>query len=367
MQSQKEIGKSLYEISDEDSQRTSILKLWMAILVVFLHSAVREIHFDGENMTFMFPAWLDYMEFIVEDVIAKIAVPGFFVVSAVFLYRKPFDWQKNMAKKLHSLVIPYFIMNTLWVAFFFVAQHIPAVSIYFSNPKNVVANWNIHDWLNAYFGIYNDGSGPILGPLWFIRDLFVLNVISKGLKWGIDRFPKIAALGLCIMYFFGVDTHIFFLSIPSVFYFCVGYYIVKYNLHFSDLDKFSTPLLAAAYAGIIFANCIVRGTKLMYFVRTIAIIIGLLFFAKCTAQVKPGRWKRVLLWLSQYTMAIYMFHEHTLNILTKVVVRLFPPGAFYLLVQFIGNGTAIIVFCIGVGYYMKTHLPKVYALLTGNR
>ena len=109
-------------------------------MVVYIHSKGTEFHFAGKDVALDVPAWLETFKYLVSSAISSCAVPGFFFMAAIFLYRKPFSWKDNIQKKIHTLVIPYVILNTFWIAFYFCTQHISFLSVFFSKPENIVSN-----------------------------------------------------------------------------------------------------------------------------------------------------------------------------------------------------------------------------------
>lgn len=233
-----------YTIDTRESERISILKLWFCLLVVLIHaSRLGGVHFAEGTVKYSLPPWLLYTELVLSDVIAKCAVPGFFFVSGLLLFHKPFTWKENVRKKLRSLVVPYLLLNSFWIMVFYISQRIPFTRPFFGQPINIVRNWSAYDWLNAYLGICRQDNSaiPILGVTWFMRDLFVLNLIAPALKWIMDRLPKITFAALCVMLIFGINTRLFFLRRDALVFFCFGYFFVKRGLHFSDLDN--TPPL----------------------------------------------------------------------------------------------------------------------------
>ena len=65
-----------YLLTYEESERLNILKLWLSIMVVFIHSARTEIHFRGEDVTFDVPVWLETFKYLISSAISRCAVPG---------------------------------------------------------------------------------------------------------------------------------------------------------------------------------------------------------------------------------------------------------------------------------------------------
>lgn len=164
-------NKQNYIISSLESQRIQILKVWLTIMVLFIH--IYSNSYSNYVAIFRFPLWFEY---IISQVICRCAVPGYFFISGILLYRKDFKWSENVKKKISTLVIPYFFINSLWLIIFFITQNIPFLSSFFSNEDNNISSWGIMEYLNAFIGYKN--SCPLVYPLWFIRDLFILNIFA---------------------------------------------------------------------------------------------------------------------------------------------------------------------------------------------
>lgn len=153
------LQEQLYSFTSEESDRISILKLWLCIMVVFIHSStLSELYFVDKTVIQQIPAWLDWVSYIISRVISQCAVPWFFFLSGMLLYRKPFRWFDNIKKKTRTLFIPYLILNTFWIVFYAIAQHIPAVSVYFANPDRLVSNYNALDFADAYLGFQTEAT-----------------------------------------------------------------------------------------------------------------------------------------------------------------------------------------------------------------
>ena len=175
-----------YYLTEDFSKRVSVCKVWFTVMVLFIHSYSRTVSMNSGTIILQVSGWLETVKYVFSESISNCAVPGFFVISSILLYRKEFSWWENIKKKLRSLLIPYFLMNTFWVAFYFVCQHIPAVSDYFSNAENMVASWDLSGWLRGYgFNVIS----PLLYPLWFLKYLFLMNVLSKVYLAVIKRVP----------------------------------------------------------------------------------------------------------------------------------------------------------------------------------
>lgn len=116
-------GNHEMRITKEESWRISILKVWLTVMVVFIHME-NEISTVGGTITSL-PSWQDTLEFVISRAVSRCAIPFFFFLSAYLLYRKPFSYKQNIRKKARSLLIPYLILNTFWIVVFLVNIFLP--------------------------------------------------------------------------------------------------------------------------------------------------------------------------------------------------------------------------------------------------
>ena len=89
----------IYNISNEQSKRLNIMKLLLAIFVVYIHSGVGEINLETGKVITDLPSWFTYFSYIFSEVIPGCAVSGFFFMSSLLLYKKEFRWMDNIKKR----------------------------------------------------------------------------------------------------------------------------------------------------------------------------------------------------------------------------------------------------------------------------
>ena len=81
-------------LSQDASQRIDILKVWLTVMVIFIHIYSETIKLNSGNIVLDVPEWLSAVKWIVSQCICRCAVPAFFLISAFFLYRKPLCWNR---------------------------------------------------------------------------------------------------------------------------------------------------------------------------------------------------------------------------------------------------------------------------------
>ena len=354
-----------YILSEEESKRISILKVWLTVMVLFIHSYSEAVIVAVENGSYDTKLWLEILKYTLSQAISRCAVPGFFIISAILLYKKPFKWKDNIKKKAKTLLVPYVILNGFWILFFIITQNIPSLSIYFPNEETIVANWGIIQWIDAFVGFLN--GYPMLYPLWFVRDLFVLNLLAILIKKIIDIAPNTMFLFLIMMWLLLNGTHLFFLDIQGICFWGFGYLIVKKNVSISSIDHIRPKVFLFIYIVLIILDVATRNSFLNLIVHRFNIIVGILFWFSCMTKFKTTNINRVLLWFSSFSFSIYLFHEMNLTILKKICASLLPSTPIIQAINYIIIPFIIIFCCIILSLIMEKIMPKLYMVLTGNR
>lgn len=348
----------MYSLSEVQSKRLNIVKMLFAFFVVFSHCNLSNIHFDDSNIETVAIETFEFVRYLFSGLLPEAAVPGFFLMSSIFLYKKDFDWAENVKKKTRSLLVPYLFMNSFWIVIFAFFQMIPQTQVFFGDPSSYISNYSVSGWLHAY-GI--GAEFPFLYPLWFVRNLFVLNLLAKWMKKVIDKMPGVILTVLILFYFF-CDQYFMTISISM---WCFGYYIVKYNcdLNFFD-DKKSVPIIFI----IISCLCIREKNSVIALpLLRLQMLISLAFWYGCFSRDVNGLLQRNLLKYSEYNFSIYLFHEMFLSFLIKTLAIvlggwLVPWIVSYFLLPFV-----ICCFSVFMSIFSQKCFPKVFGLIMGPR
>ncbi len=354
-------------ISSEESERISILKVWLTFMIVFIHSADSNINFGAGTLYMYNPPWLVILKYTVSEVLSRVAVPAFFFLSAYFLFKKEFSWTENIIKKVKSLMVPYLIMNSFWVLFYFAAQSIPSLSPFFSNPDNLVSTWNLKDWLEHYFGS-RANYAPLLYPLWFVRNLFILNVLAPVYKWFVQKTRYFSLIVFVILWLTLESTHIFFLDIQSVCFFGIGCFFAIEKISFSESDRFRVPA-AVIYPCLVLASVLLRNQEgfIKMFICRLCFLTGMFFWYIFATRIKAQRLKDMLLFVARYSFCIYLFHEMNLSILRKILVRSLPHTGFFSAALYLGMPFVIISLCLLISRFLDRFIPGLYRIISGGR
>lgn len=350
-------GGIMYRFSKEESDRIRIVKFIGIILVVYFHAHTTEVNFGDGSSILALPVWLRLIEDGISYVIAGCSVPLFFLFSAVLLFRSQQRYGTVIRRKVRTLLVPYLIWNTFWVAVFVVLQSLPFTAAYFSGSNTPILQCSVKEW----FGLYGIGRDyPQCYPLWFMRDLMGMILLSPVIKAVADRYPKII---LCI----GIMLTIFpigFYGKTALAWFLTGAAIVKMEIHMTLLDKITMPKITAVY--LLGAGLIILSENSV--ARNAFVITGILFFIRLSKEIYAReRARKRILMLSQWTFMIYVLHELTLSSVRKVCLRILPGNPIMFLLEYLLIPVLVILFCIAGGGVLKRTMPGLYQIMTGER
>ena len=123
--------------------------------------------------------FINVNHFIMNFVIC--AVPVYFIMSGYLLYKEDCTYIQLIKKKIFSLMIPYFLWNVFQIVLYVSAEILPMTRKFFTDTDNDFLNMSAVNIVSYVLGVgHNDF--PVNGPMWYVRDLFVLIIISPLLK-----------------------------------------------------------------------------------------------------------------------------------------------------------------------------------------
>lgn len=181
----EEIKDLMGIISDRASAKICAMAFVCACLVVAIHNGWKAEIGTG--------AW--WINNLIQQGLARIAVPFFFVVSGYFLaahFQEDEWWKRGVLKRVKTIVLPYFVWALLGV---YITVPLGVIADYvagrpFGHCLLVKCNWvQVFGW--------DLTSCPDSVQLWYLRCLMLLVVLSPLIKFFLEHFG--VAL-LCLLY-----------------------------------------------------------------------------------------------------------------------------------------------------------------------
>lgn len=317
-------------------------------------------------------------EKFVIDTIIRVAVPLFFFISGfLFFYGKDkfgiVEYLGNLCKRGKRLLVPYF----LWGLFFVGIRYLCYL---FGWPDNIDLFVGEFRWL--YYVIVF----PINYQLWFIRDLFVVVLISPLIYFFLKRLNFLFCFFLGIVWLFyhnnffvlfGVDD--FFISkivfelvgydFTSFFFFSFGAWFAIYNkdftLYFKRLFLFTIVLYVIFIVNKFVYNNDLYLTEVF---SRLAIMCGLILVVAFTyVYVKTGKVKRNI-FLERGSLLIYYYHVIFLTYFVGVlkIVHIFElENSFVYTLVYIFIPIITILFGLWLYKIGMRYMPRVMNFVLG--
>lgn len=349
------LSDSKSSILDMNSKIISFLRFPLIVGVVIIHSACKSGNVLADSMSVLF-----------SDIIAKVSVPCFFLISGYLffvnierlLYKQ---FVKKIRTRFKSLLIPYLI----WII-------IPIIILLIKNREFLSFSeilrmfWDVDSSTRTnLFGWPIKIAFPINGPLWFMRDLIILCILSPIIYYFI-RFCKywgIILLGG--VYVFQIWPYITLESM-SVFFFSLGSYLGVYKkslvLEFKSM-YIVTPLLVFA---CFFLYHTPYFNSLLSLYNIVAVFVVLMVASKCVSRnhhVEPS--------VAQSSMFVYVTHRiYIIGIIQSIVLPalfLHKTNSICLVSEYLLTPIVTVGICFVIFILLKKIVPTFLNYSLGGR
>lgn len=373
------------------SESINMLRFPLAILVVFVHGFGAEIDiakFHASGLTGM--AIYDYVRLFFSVVIARSAVPIFFIISGYLLFLKVEDYSKTvyvakLRKRLYSLVVPYFswiVLFILWTLMFMVGGILlhgrPWVGIidYFQENGCLHMLWDSSVWGKRLtcLGVETHNSGPVLLPFWYMRDLIMMVVLSPVIYWFIKKIKITFIVLLLVVYAF--DIRLSWMSgtfSGASLFFSLGAYFAIKKQDFTDVlwkwKKVICPvavilMVCQTYTGSAMGNEISRMIHpwLVIFQSFALILLA-------SALCKYPKLYDINKKLARTSFFIYALHPFILGLIISIINKVMPMGDtwYVMILNYLSAPLVCVGICIGIYRVMQKLMPGVLRVIIGER
>lgn len=347
------------------SDKLRVLSAISIILVIYIHMYYAE----GSAMIN-----LNLIEGIIGNGFCLLAVPLFYVISGYLFFLETtngiYSIAPKLRKRIHTLLVPYVLMNTLALLFYLcinlIANKVPAI--------DGVLNFHIIEafkdngiWKTLISYYWTD---PVAFQLWFIRDLMVVMLCSP-LIYLLLKFTVSYSYGwIIILLIEGLLMTFAFAStyFISAFWFIMGGTLVMHphiNLT-KEIKNWAASLSCAIIMFLLIGINLYHKSILLE--QSIA-LTGIIFLwitydvlTKGKIIGKDGFWK----YFCSCTFFVYLVHEPLLNILKKIPL-LISRAEIVLIASYIIIPVMFYWLATYLGLFVKKIIPGFYKVFTGDR
>ena len=368
MEQTKQLGQDKLQ-----SHVISYLRFWLIIGVVLIHSSPDKVVIGGADIVdgHNFEIYNTFRYFI-SEVVARIAVPAFFFISGfLFFYKtESFDcdtYFQKIKKRSRTLLIPYLFWNLVVVLLFYLTQTF--LSGLTSGENLLIKEYTWINWLKAFWDGNKIGEDmPINYPLWFVRDLMVVIVISPIVYFCVKRLKIIFVVILGLLWFSGIWFTIPGLSITALFFFSYGAYYSINKKNFVESYNRYFPYSFWVYIIIAIFDLLTRQYDWHIYVPQMGILVGLIAFVSLVAYGIEKQKLHTNPFLANSSFFIYVYHGMPLAFLIKFSVKvLLPQTDAGLIMLYLVCPLITILAGLGIYSVLIKYFPKFTAIITGGR
>ncbi len=349
---------------DPEFSALEVLRFPLMILVVFIHTIPSELYTVRLNLT------ANNLYLLVSESIShyvgRTAVPCFFLFSGYFFFLKMKDYNltsylKQLSKRSKTLLLPYLAWNCLFIVAALLKNTLfLKLNIGEDEILRTINNTSIYQLLWA---------GPILFPLWYLRDLLCM-VLLTPVFYIVFRYAKAwGLLPFALAYLLVWESGVPGLGAVSLLFFGIGAYMGLYKFDIvSTCSTLSSYLILPAIALLIAALAARSIHQTEYLIRAFVVLGVPLWISLGAYLIKCGKLSRHLLTLSQTVFFIYALHElYIINWLKGAFSRLPIDHIAAKWISYFSIPTICLLICLCMYRLLRNYFPGILAILSGGR
>lgn len=357
------------------AKRCLFLRFPLVVLIVAVHSRYSNILLVEDPDSF-------FNAYVFRNM-PHTAVPYFFLMSGFFLTWKlkpseMFSYRVMLRKKAVSLVLPYFLWNTLWSMLLYLSLLFPKSQVLPSYKYQDMGVWTVLK--DIYWK-------PLDYPLWFLRDLIVFFLVSPVFLWLIDRTllfgdrmdrrffgkesfsseqcetPSSRSLFKIAVAFFLIAFFFLLQMLPlwgGICFFALGMMYGRFRNRLAVLDKYGLLIW------VLFLGQGLLPRKYFSWELFIACSLPAYYSLGGLLTKCSERTCRLFSRLGNDTFFIFCFHAPIATTLTRIVVKYH----YFHLPQIVGYFAVIatsVLICLFTLYVIRRLFPRFSHLLNGGR
>ena len=335
------------------------LRFPLIFLIIMLHCySVQRM--EGEHEIFFkavypFALWL-----------GETGVPGFFFISGFLFFLSKKSYTEKLRSRFHTLFIPYVLWNLLLLLLYVFSYALGYPQDI--NGKNIV-DYSFIDYLRIFWdrGSYDNGNFvPLLCPLWYIRNLIIMSILSPLLYYSIRYIRELFLFIVAVWWM--TTPHNAFIS-QTILFFRLGAYFAILNknpLEAVDRNKGIFLTLFSVFAiGDILSHIFI-GTPINLQIHRLSLIFNIpAFFLLGDWCVRHGYTNKIL---PNAAFIVFCVHYPIVVILRKFCIATYlnASDTVHILLYF---ACVVISTVLSISIYLvlNRYFPKVKNILSGNR
>lgn len=360
------------------SKTITLLRFPLAIGVVMIHASVTALVVNGQNI--LDPASVPVYIFIdglLNKAFTQIAVPLFFFISGFLFFNSGTEFNikiyfAKIKKRAKTLLIPYILWNFIVIILLLIGQ--TAFPDLMSGRNKLIVDYTLKDWVLSFWDTSYRTNGltlPINGPLWFIRDLMMVMILSPVIFLIIKYIKKYAILIMALVWLSGYSGPCVGLSMVAIFFYSTGAWFGINRKPFVYDCK--AEILITAFVIYIAAACLIQSSvisqsSISNYLNKLELLAGCVLAIQTAAYlIRNGRCKENY-FLAGSSFFLFAYHGVAITYIEKILWKVATPAGDMAVLLFYFTSVVVTV-AIGLSAYWlcRKFAPSFTALITGGR
>jgi len=365
------------------SDTISALRFPLMVGIVFIHFGVlKGITVQGVEYGANPPLWLVYVNNLFSQVLPRIGVPLFFLMSGYLFFLSGLtadSYKSKLKKRARTLLVPYILWNAIFILYY-AMRSLPALHSLFPNASP--GNWSVLTVLGCFYnsklGVFFDPSQPQTDfniypqcvPMWYVRDLMLVMILAPLFHWLIKKAGWRAVVALGVVWFFvWADKPLGYIRqlADASFFFSWGACLAIRGTDFTTSMRRFRPALWL-YPIVAVADLLTKDLACNPYLHNAGIVIGIFAAVQLAATLLERGKVRVNKFLAGASFFIFALHTLFIGNLAKVFVKVcFIDSPYYMCLLYFAVPITTIAVCLALYWPLRRCAPKLCVLLTGGR
>lgn len=356
------------------------LRFPLAVMIVMKHYYTPDISAEyfcgltGSDYTIYY-----YVGKFFSDVFTSMMVPIFFFMSG-YLYFVNVDikkgvgrdvWKAKTRSRIKTLLVPYLCWNLLVLIFFAITQYLSGNSeVMAKDGYKLVADYQFIDYIKAFVAL-DSTTLPIDGPLWFIRNLFIIAVfLTPLLGFLFSKNKNLTIFILLVAYFVFRISDIMEYSMSSLFFFSLGGYMSIRGSSMLVEREDTTPWVCLVLLLVTMTFFFITHfyyPDIEYYPRGIFLICSACLIYPIIGRIADYRAQSLFSRLSVSSFFIFAIHKPLQVIVRRLTFAVIHPSEEWVLILLVFVIPMIVVgISLLIFYFIKRYMPYL-GFLNGYR
>lgn len=381
------------EIEDIQSKTIDWLRFPLMVLVVMIH-----VPLCG-NLDLTLPIEKSSLVVVLYKLFARgicfAAVPTFFLMSGYLFYTDKIKntppslefYKKKLSKRFHSIFLPFVFAILLYALLSYLLLLLLAIRTGEDAPS-VVNFLNEHGWIRMFWdnnrleelenpvpvnilGMKMHHCFPYLSPMWYLRDLIVVLLISPLVYFFVTKTKYVGLALVGMLYIFNIWIPLEGFSANAFFFFSLGAFLrIQGKNILVEFQKVKVQAVIIAVTALVLM-LLFEGKNTIWskvFVR-LYIVAGVISIFNLAGYIISRRKSAVNFFLSKGSFFIYLVHCIFVIQFSDRLINIVIPNntQIFILIKYLLTVALTIGICLIIFYIMKKKAANILAFFMGGR